>query len=109
LQTANLNSFLLRHLDGIKGNFYVCETEYPAPSTLHEKGKSSDMMIYSGAKEIVEHQQYIFDSFWNTSSSAERKITEIQSNISLGLTEIIDNPSRTQELFIDLVKSVKYC
>src|SRR5215469_13010260 len=97
----------LRHLDGIRGNFYVSEIEYAAPSTLHESGKSSDMMIYSCVKEIVEHQQYIFDSFWNTSSSAERKITEIQSNISLGLTEIIDNPSRTKELFINMVKSAK--
>ena len=97
----------LRHLDGIKGNFYVSEIQYAAPSILHERGKSSDMMIYSGVKEIVEQQQYIFDSFWNTSSSAERKITEIQCNISLGLTEIIDNPSRTQELFIDFVKAAK--
>jgi two-component system, OmpR family, sensor histidine kinase VicK len=75
----------LRHLDGIKGNFYVSEFEYAAPSILHERGKSSDMMIYSGAKEIVEHQQYIFDSFWNTSSSAERKILGIQS-IDLGIS-----------------------
>ena len=69
------------------------------------------MMIYSGAKEIVEHQQYIFDSFWNTSSSAERKILEIQSNIDLGITEIMpnyDSPSRTQELFISLIKSAKW-
>jgi phosphatidylserine/phosphatidylglycerophosphate/cardiolipin synthase-like enzyme len=65
------------------------------------------MMIYSGAKEIVEHRQYIFDSFWNTSSSAERKILEIQSNIDLGITEIINSPSRTQELFISLTKSAK--
>jgi signal transduction histidine kinase len=97
----------LRHLDGIKGNFYVSEFEYVAPSTLHERGKSSDMMIYSGVKEIVEQQQYIFDSFWNMSSSAQRKILEIQSNIDLGITEIIDNPSRTQELFISLIKSAE--
>ena len=97
----------LRHLDGIKGNFYVSEIEYAAPSTLHEKGRSSDMMIYSSAKEIVEHQQYIFNSFWNTSSSAERKIREIQSDITLGITEIIDNPSRTQRLYTDLKKSAK--
>ena len=50
-----------RHLNGIKGNFYVSEEEYDAPSTLHEKGKSSEMMIYSNIKEIVEHQQYIFE------------------------------------------------
>jgi len=46
-------------------------------------------MIYSDVKEIVEHQQYIFDSLWNTSTSAERKILEIQNDASLGITEII--------------------
>jgi len=97
----------LRHLNGIKGNFYVSEQEYVAPSTLHEKGKSSEMMIYSNVKEIVEHQQYIFDSFWNTTTSAERKIKEIQGDISLGITEIIDNPLRTRDLFINMVKSTK--
>jgi two-component system, OmpR family, sensor histidine kinase VicK len=64
----------LRHLNGIKGNFYISEQKYAAPSNLHEEGKSSEMMIYSNVKEIVEHQQYIFDSFWNTSTSAERKM-----------------------------------
>ena len=97
----------LRHLNGIKGNFYVSEQGYAAPSTLHEKGKSSEMMIYSDVKEIAEHQQYIFDSFWNASTSAERKIKEIQGDISLGITEIIDNPLRTRDLFINMVKSAK--
>ena len=62
----------LRHLDGVKGNFCVSEEEYVAPSTLHEKErrKFAEWMICSNLKEIVEHQQYVFDSFWNTSSSA---------------------------------------
>jgi len=47
----------------------------------------------------------IADSLWNTSTSAERKILEIQNDASLGITEIVDNPSKTQELFIDLIKS----
>ncbi|MGB6594779.1 MAG: hypothetical protein WBE68_25025, partial [Candidatus Nitrosopolaris sp.] len=99
----------LRHLDGVKGNFCVSEEEYVAPSTLHEKErrKFAEWMICSNLKEIVEHQQYVFDSFWNTSSSAERKTTEIRNDVSLGITEIIDNPSRTQKLFIDLIKSTK--
>ncbi|HET7389748.1 MAG TPA: HAMP domain-containing sensor histidine kinase [Nitrososphaeraceae archaeon] len=97
----------LRHLDGIKGNFYVAEDEYVALSTVHEKGEFSEWMIYSDVKEIVEHQQYIFDRFWNTSTFAERKILEIQNGASLGITEIIDNPSKTQELFIDLIKTAK--
>ncbi len=32
----------LRHLDGIKGNFYVTEHEYAAPSTFRENGKFSE-------------------------------------------------------------------
>jgi two-component system, OmpR family, sensor histidine kinase VicK len=84
----------LRHLDGIKGSFYISEQEYAAPATYHEKRKSADMIIYSTVKEIVEHQQYVFDTIWNTSSSAERKIKEIESErtVSFGITEIIDHP-----------------
>ena len=63
----------LRHFDGIRGNFYLSENEYAAPDPFHEKGKSADMIIYSGAKEIVQHQQSLFESIWNASTSAERK------------------------------------
>ena len=66
------------------------------------------MMIYSSATEIVQHQQSIFESIWNASTSAERRIKEIEGNIDLGTTEIIDNPSKTQALFIDLIKSAKF-
>jgi two-component system, OmpR family, sensor histidine kinase VicK len=97
----------LRHLDGIKGNFYVTEQEYVAPSSFREEEKFSEWMVYSNFKEIVEHQQYIFDSLWNTSTFAERKILEIQNDVSLGITEIIDNPSKTQKLFIHLIKTAK--
>ena len=100
----------LRHLAGIKGNFYVSEKEYAAPATSHEEGKSAEMMIHSTVSEIVEHQQYVFESIWNTSTSAERKIREIESegSISLGITEVVDNPLKAQELFINLIKSAKF-
>ena len=99
----------LRHLDGIKGSFYINEQEYAAPATYHEKGKSANMMIHSTVKEIVEHQQYVFDTIWNTSTSAERKIKELESEgtISIGITEIIDHSLKTQELFINLIKSAE--
>src|SRR5215469_14913732 len=97
----------LRNLNGVKGNFYVTEHEYVAPSSFRENGKFSEWMIYSNVREIIEHQQYVFDSFWNTSSTAERKMTEIRNDVNLGVTEIIDNPSRAQELFIDMINSAK--
>ncbi|MGA6992144.1 MAG: hypothetical protein WBX81_17135, partial [Nitrososphaeraceae archaeon] len=40
----------LRHLDGIKGNFYISDTEYLAPATFHEAGKSATQIIYSNVK-----------------------------------------------------------
>ena len=98
----------LRHLEGIRANFYVSENEYAAPESFHEKGKQAHMMIYSDIKEVVQHQQHIFESIWNASTSAENKIEEIEGNIKSGTTEIIDNPSKTKALFIDLVKSAKF-
>src|ERR671930_2179371 len=43
----------LRHLDGIKGNFYLSETEYIAPATFHEKGKPASRIIHSNVNDIV--------------------------------------------------------
>jgi signal transduction histidine kinase len=100
----------LRHLGGIKGNFYVTDEEYGAPATSHEKGRSAEVMIYSHLREVVEHQQYIFESIWNTSTSADRKIKEIESgdDIVLGITQVIDSPLRIQEMFLNLIKSASY-
>jgi two-component system sensor histidine kinase VicK len=72
----------LRHLDGIKGNFYISESAYLAPATFHEEGKPASQIIYSNVKEIVEHQRYVFDSFWNRAIPAERRIKEIEEGTS---------------------------
>jgi hypothetical protein len=44
----------LRHLDGIKGNFYISDTEYLAPATFREKGKPASQIIYSNLKNIKD-------------------------------------------------------
>jgi two-component system sensor histidine kinase VicK len=46
----------MRHLDGIKGNFMISETEYLAPLVLFEKGKIASKIIYSNEKELVDQQ-----------------------------------------------------
>ena len=82
----------LRHLDGIKGNFYITETAYLAPATLHEKGKPAAQIIYSNVREVVEHQLYVFDSFWSRAIPAEDRIREIQEGKIRYQTRIIENP-----------------
>ena len=80
LLTTMLYEF--RHLDGMKGNFYISDSAYLAPATFHEKGKPASQIIYSNVKEIVEHQRYVFDSFWNRAIPAERRIKDIEEGTS---------------------------
>src|SRR5947208_9718948 len=68
----------LRHLDAIKGNFMVSESEYIAPLILFEHGKIAPQAVYSNIKEVVEHQQYVFDNFWNNAIPAEERMKEIE-------------------------------
>jgi hypothetical protein len=69
----------VRHLDGIKGNFMLSQSEYLAPVILFETGKISSEIIDSKIKELVEQQQYIFDTFWARAIPAEQKIIELES------------------------------
>lgn len=69
----------LRHLDGIKGNFYISDTEYIAPATSREEGRAAaSQLIYSNVKEIVEHQRYVFDTLWGKAIPAGQRIKEIE-------------------------------
>ncbi len=93
----------LRHIEGIKGNFYLSETEYIAPASLHAKGKPASQIIYSNVKEIVEHQQqYVFDSFWSRAIPAEQKINEIEEGIVHYETKVLED----KEQIFNHMKSV---
>ena len=81
----------LRHLDGIRGNFMVSETEYRAPVILFEKGKIASQIICSNVKEIVDQHQYMFDTLWNKAISAQQRIKEIEEGIEPIKTKILDD------------------
>ncbi len=98
----------LRHLDGIKGNFYISETGYLAPATFHEKGRPAAQIIYSDVKEIVEHQRFVFESFWSRARPAEQRIREIEEGIESTDIEIIANPREALKIPYSLIKSAKY-
>jgi hypothetical protein len=68
----------LRHLDGIKGNYMVSESEYIAPLILYEHGKIASQAIYSNIKQVVEQEQYVFDNLWNKAILAGERIKEIE-------------------------------
>jgi two-component system, OmpR family, sensor histidine kinase VicK len=62
-------------------------------------------MIYSNVKEIVNHQQYLFDTLWNKAIPAEQKIKELEEGVSE--FEVITYHEKASQVLIDLAKSVK--
>ena len=98
----------LRHLDGFRGNFYLSESLYLAPTIFHEKGKSASQIISSNIKEIIENQKYVFDSFWYRAIPAKDRIIEIEEGIDFGKTDLIQTPQRILELFLKMIQSAKH-
>jgi two-component system, OmpR family, sensor histidine kinase VicK len=98
----------LRHLDGFKGNFYLSESLYLAPTTFHERGKSASQIISSNIKEIIENQKYVFDSFWHRAIPAKHRILEIEEGIDFGKTDLIQTPQRILELFLKMIQLAKH-
>ena len=99
----------LRHLDGVKGNFAVSETEYLASAAPLEEAKPVQQLLYSNMKTIVEQQQYIFDTLWNKAIPAEQKIKEIEEGIEPEYFEVFTDRDRERvsQILFNLAKSVK--
>jgi two-component system sensor histidine kinase VicK len=81
----------IRHLDGIKGNFMISESEYLAPAVLLEKGKVAAQIMYSNVKELVEEHEYVFDTLWSKAISVEQRIREIEEGVEPKETKVLEN------------------
>jgi signal transduction histidine kinase len=95
----------LRHLDRIKGNFMINETEYLSPVVLFQKGKVASQIIHSNLKEIVEQQQYFFDTLWSKAIPAEDRIYELEHGIESPFIETIRNPLEVQTIGYNHIQS----
>jgi two-component system, OmpR family, sensor histidine kinase VicK len=82
----------VRHLDGIKGNFMVSEKEYLAPAVSNNTSDIASQIIYSNLQEIVEQQNYIFDTLWNKAIPAIKRIREIEEGLEPIGTRLLEEP-----------------
>ncbi len=80
----------LRHMDNVKGNMAVSETEYVATAVL-QGAKPITQTIYSNAKAIIEQHRYFFENLWNKAISAEYRIREIEEGIEPIKTKVLEN------------------
>jgi two-component system, OmpR family, sensor histidine kinase VicK len=104
----------VRHLNEVKGNFEVSKNgikggkggEYIGTATLQE-AEPVAQLIYSNVKEIVEQQQFVFDTLWNKAIPFQVRVKEIEEGIKPESIEIIVNPKEALEAEYRLLKSAK--
>ena len=96
----------LRHLDGLRGNFAVSETEYVATAIINEKEPVTET-IYSNAKAILEQHRYFFETLWNKAIPAEQRIHELEQGVEREFVEVITDGARATQLFVEFASSVE--
>ena len=66
-----------RHYDGFRGGIAISESEFMGTTVLKEE-QLLTMVIHSKQKEVVEQQQYIFNTIWEKAIPYEQRIREIE-------------------------------
>ena len=100
----------LRHLEGIRVNFSVSESDYVATAIQQQREEGRrviSQLIHSNTRVMIEQQQYFFETLWNKAISAEQRIREIEQGIKPEIIEIIREPKTTLERVLELAKSAK--
>ena len=96
----------LRHVQGIKGNFMLSETEYLSPVVIFEKGKVASQIVYSNLAQIIEQQQYFFDTLWSKAISAKDRIYELEHGVEKSpFIETIRDPVEIQMIGFSCIQS----
>jgi signal transduction histidine kinase len=72
-----MNYVELRHMDTVKGNMAVSETEYVATAVL-EGAVPVTQTLYSNVKAFLEQQRYFFENLWSKAIPAEQRIRDIE-------------------------------
>jgi two-component system sensor histidine kinase VicK len=114
----------IRHLEGIKGNFGVSDTEYISTSNTvstsdieqkTEAAKTKTTLqhaVYSSVKEDIQQQQYLFEILWNNAIPAEKRIREIEEGIQRVETIALEDSTEIAERIKKNVESsneIKIC
>ncbi|HYF99855.1 MAG TPA: HAMP domain-containing sensor histidine kinase [Candidatus Saccharimonadales bacterium] len=95
----------IRHLEGMKGNFEVADgKEYVAVAVVHE-AQPLPTLIFSNVPEIVEQQQFVFDSFWDKAIPAEQKIAQIEKGVISSVTTLFNDYKQAEDKEFEMIKT----
>jgi Icc-related predicted phosphoesterase len=62
-------------------NFMVSEKEYLGPAVSNNPSNIASQIIYSNLREIVEQQQYMFETLLSKATPSEQRIREIEEGV----------------------------
>ena len=77
-----------------------------AVATLH-KTQPIPQLIFSNVPEIVEQQQFVFDSFWDKAIPSEERIREIEKGIISPVTTIFNDYKKSEKKEFDMIRQAK--
>ena len=97
----------LRHLEGVKANFSISESDYVATAIEQQEGLPISQLIHSNASVIIEQQLYIFETLWKQAIPAEQRIREIEEGMKPEVIETIREPQAVQQHVFELLKEAK--
>jgi len=90
----------IRHLEGVRSNFMLSESEYLAPVVFDGEVNIAPKIIYCNIGSFVEQQQYLFDMLWNKAETANQRIREIEEGIPVIRTKILESQD-------DIIREIK--
>ena len=101
-----MNYVELRHMDNIKGNMAVSETEYVA--TAVSKGSTLlTQTIYSNVKAFLEQQRYFFENLWSKAIPAEQRIKELEEGMLPQRIETVYGQESTIQAILKFISETR--
>jgi signal transduction histidine kinase len=80
-----------RHLDRVKGNFLVTESEFLRGLTPAQEDDSVPEIIHSDMKEVVDESQFLFDTLWDKAIPSELRFNQLRDAQQTGDTRLTFN------------------
>jgi two-component system sensor histidine kinase VicK len=95
----------VRHLDSLKGGFVVSDNSHYIATYSLSEGEPVLQLIYSNVKEIIEFQQYLFNTLWNKAVPAKRRLAELEVGRKREFIDTIQDPVEILKTLINLLDS----
>ena len=77
-----------------------------AVATLY-KAQPIPQLIFSNVPEIVDQQQFVFDSLWDKGIPSEQRIREIEEGIQSSVTTILNEYKKAEEKEFNMIREAK--